>query len=97
MGQETVVLTRYGKPAGMLSGRGPQEDFPDYRVERDRPSIRYLESAHGSLRSGPGDGTRDMWDQNRTLSSPEIRRCRILQKMWTRTGEFAIKPGVGPL
>jgi PHD/YefM family antitoxin component YafN of YafNO toxin-antitoxin module len=52
-GQE-IVITRNGKPAGVLIGFGSEEDWFDYRLENDPRFLRRIERARNSLREGRG-------------------------------------------
>ena len=51
---EEVVITRHGKPAGVLIGFGSEDDWFDYRLEHDPAFRRRIESARASLRRGEG-------------------------------------------
>lgn len=52
--KEEVVITRHGKPAGILIGFGSEDDWFDYRLERDPRFVRRIEAARRSLRAGKG-------------------------------------------
>jgi prevent-host-death family protein len=52
--REEVVITRHGKPAGVLIGFESEEDWFDYRLENDPRFLQHIESARASLRSGKG-------------------------------------------
>jgi len=49
-----IVITRHGKPAGVLIGFESEDDWFDYRLEHDPRFLRRVESARASLRSGRG-------------------------------------------
>ena len=51
---EEIVISRAGKPAGVLIGFGSGDDWFDYRVENDPRFLRRIEEARGSLREGRG-------------------------------------------
>jgi prevent-host-death family protein len=51
---EEIVITRDGKPAGLLIGFGSQDDWLDYRLESDPRLPRRIEQAQKSLREGHG-------------------------------------------
>lgn len=51
---EEIVITRHGKPAGLLIGFESEEDWFDYRLENDPRFLRRIEQARGSLRAGRG-------------------------------------------
>lgn len=52
--KEEIVITRHGKPAGVLIGFESEEDWFDYRLENDPRFLKRIESARKSLRSGKG-------------------------------------------
>ncbi len=52
--KEEVVITRHGKPAGVLIGFGSEDDWFDYRLENDPRFLARIESARQSLREGRG-------------------------------------------
>ena len=49
-----IVITRHGRPAGVLIGFKSEDDWFDYRLENDPRFLRRIESARASLRSGRG-------------------------------------------
>jgi prevent-host-death family protein len=51
---EEIVITRNGKPAGVLIGFGSEDDWLDYRLENDPRFLRRVEQARKSLREGRG-------------------------------------------
>ena len=51
---EEVIITRHGKPAGMLIGFKSEDDWFEYRLERDPRFLRRIETARRSLRAGRG-------------------------------------------
>ncbi len=52
--KEEVVITRHGKPAGILIGFESEEDWIDYRLENDPGFLNRIEKARQSLREGRG-------------------------------------------
>jgi prevent-host-death family protein len=52
-GQE-IVITRNGKPAGLLIGFASEDDWFDYQLENDPRFFRRIEQARKSLREGRG-------------------------------------------
>lgn len=52
--KEEVVITRHGKPAGILIGFKSEDDWFDYRLENDPRFLARIESARRSLRRGEG-------------------------------------------
>lgn len=51
---EEVVITKHGRPAGVLIGFKSEDDWFDYRLERDPRFLRRVELARQSLRAGRG-------------------------------------------
>ena len=51
---QDIVITRHGKPAGVLIGFESEEDWLDYRLEHDARFLRRIEQARNSLRAGRG-------------------------------------------
>ena len=52
--KEEVVITRHGRPAGVLIGFESEDDWFDYRLENDPRFLARIESARRSLRAGRG-------------------------------------------
>jgi prevent-host-death family protein len=52
--RQEIVITRHGKPAGVLIGFESEEDWFDYRLEHDPRFLRRIEEARNSLRAGRG-------------------------------------------
>jgi prevent-host-death family protein len=49
-----IVITRHGKPAGVLIGFRSEEDWFDYRLENDPRFLDRVARARASLRAGRG-------------------------------------------
>jgi len=52
--KEEVLITRHGRPAGVLIGFESEDDWFDYRLENDPPFLARIESSRRSLREGRG-------------------------------------------
>jgi prevent-host-death family protein len=52
--KEEVVITRHGKPAGVLIGFETEDDWFEYRLENDPRFLDRIENARKSLRQGRG-------------------------------------------
>ena len=50
--KEEVVITRHGRPAGVLIGFESEDDWFDYRLEHDPRFLRRIEAARQNLRKG---------------------------------------------
>ena len=51
---EEIVITRHGKPAGILIGFTSEDDWFDYRLEHDPRFVRRIETARRHLQQGRG-------------------------------------------
>jgi prevent-host-death family protein len=49
-----IVITRHGKPAGVLICFETEHDWFDYRLENDPRFLRRIEKARANLRAGRG-------------------------------------------
>ncbi len=49
-----IVITRHGKPAGVLIGFESEDDWFDYRLENDPRFLKRIDQARQSLRAGRG-------------------------------------------
>ena len=52
--KEQIVITRHGKPAGVLIGFESEDDWFDYRLENDLRFLQRIETARRSLKLGRG-------------------------------------------
>jgi prevent-host-death family protein len=52
--KQEIVITRHGKPAGVLIGFKSEDDWFDYRLENDPRFLRRVQEARESLRTGRG-------------------------------------------
>jgi prevent-host-death family protein len=57
---EEIVVTRHGKPAGLLVGFATEDDWIDYRLEHDPRFVRRIAEARASLREGKGIRIEDL-------------------------------------
>jgi prevent-host-death family protein len=57
---QEIVITRHGKPAGVLIGFESEEDWFDYRLEHDPRFLRRVEQARSSLGAGRGVRLEDL-------------------------------------
>ena len=55
-----IVITRHGKPAGVLIGFASEDDWFDYRLEHDPRFLRRVEQARKSVRAGRGVRLEDL-------------------------------------
>ena len=52
--KEDVVITRHGKPAGVLIGFPSEDDWFEYRLASDPRFLKRIEAPRQSLREGRG-------------------------------------------
>ena len=57
---QEIVITRHGKPAGVLIGFESEDDWFEYRLEHDARFLRRIEQARESLRAGLGVRLEDL-------------------------------------
>jgi prevent-host-death family protein len=57
---QEIVITRHGKPAGLLIGFESEDDWFEYRLENDPRFLRRIEQARDSLRAGRGVRLEDL-------------------------------------
>ncbi len=57
---QEIVITRHGKPAGILIGFESEEDWFEYRLERDPRFLRRIQRARDSLRARGGVRLEDL-------------------------------------
>ena len=57
---EEIVITRHGRPAGILIGFGSEEDWFEYRLEHHPEFLRRIEDARAAIRAGQGIPLRDI-------------------------------------
>jgi prevent-host-death family protein len=53
-GKREIVITRHGRPAGVLIGFRSDDDWFDYRMEDDPRFLHRVERARKGLRAGKG-------------------------------------------
>lgn len=57
---EEVLITRHGRPAGVLIGFKSEDDWFEYRLENDPRFLQRIEAARRSLRAGKGIRLEDL-------------------------------------
>ena len=58
--KQEIVITRHGKPAGVLIGFESEEDWFDYELEKDPRFLERVEQARRSLKAGRGIRSEDV-------------------------------------
>jgi len=57
---EEIVITRHGRPAGVLIGFESEEDWFEYRLEHHPEFLRRIREARASLAAGEGTRLEDI-------------------------------------
>ncbi len=57
---EDIVITRHGKPAGVLIGFKSEDDWFEYRLENDPRFLARVQAARESIGSGRGVRIEDL-------------------------------------
>ncbi|TMI91751.1 MAG: type II toxin-antitoxin system Phd/YefM family antitoxin [Bacillati bacterium ANGP1] len=52
--KEEIVITRHGKPAGVLIGFSSEDDWFEYRLDHDPRFLRRIAQARRSIAAGKG-------------------------------------------
>lgn len=58
--KEQIVITRHGKPAGVLIGFESEDDWFDFRLENDPRFLKRIANARASLLGGRGIKIEDL-------------------------------------
>jgi len=58
--KQDIVITRHGKPAGVLIGFESEDDWFEYRLENDPRFLQRIKQARASLRAGRGVRLEDL-------------------------------------
>ena len=58
--RDDVVITRHGRPAGVLMGFASEDDWFEYRLQNDPRFLNRVESARKNLRRGRGTRLEDV-------------------------------------
>jgi prevent-host-death family protein len=52
--KQEIIITRHGKPAGVLIGFESEDDWFEYRMQTDPRFLWRIEAARASVRAGRG-------------------------------------------
>ena len=64
---EEIVITRHGKPAGVLVGFATEDDWFDYKLENDPRFLQRIARARESLQAGKGVRLEELQIKSRPL------------------------------
>jgi prevent-host-death family protein len=71
--REQVIITRHGKPAGILIGFADDDDWFDYCLENDPRFLHRIATARENLRAGKGIRLEDI-----KVANQEACRRRLI-------------------
>src|SRR5438105_8754982 len=74
-GDEEIIITRHGKPAGVLVGFASEDDWFDYKLEHDPRFLQRIARARASLKAGKGIKFEDLQSEPRSRSRRSKRRA----------------------
>ena len=60
--KEDIVITRHGKPAGLLVGFASEDDWFDHKLEHDPRFLKRIEESRQAVRRGRGVKLEDVED-----------------------------------
>jgi hypothetical protein len=60
--KEEVIITRHGKPAGVLIGFKSEDEWFEYRLQNDPRFLKRIEAARRNLQNGRGIPLEDLAD-----------------------------------
>ena len=52
--KEQIVVTKHGKPAGVVAGFATDDEWFDFQLENDPRFLRKIEESRASIRDGQG-------------------------------------------
>ena len=58
--KQEIVITRHGKPAGILIGFETEDDWFDYKLENDPRFLERIKRARQSIQAGGGTRLEDL-------------------------------------
>ena len=65
---EEIVITKHGKPAGLLVGFASEDDWFDYKLEHEPRFLARIARARESLRAGKGVRLEDLQPESKAVS-----------------------------
>ena len=71
--REEIVITRHGRPAGVLIGFESEDDWFEYRLEHNPEFLRRITQARAALERGEGTRLEDVEQKSK-------RRRRLTQR-----------------
>jgi len=74
--REQIVITKHGKPAGVLIGFESEDDWFDFRLENDPRFLKKVETSRASIRAGRGVSWEEVKEEDRRTSVSPVRSVR---------------------
>src|SRR5262245_42510224 len=71
---EDIIITRHGKPAGVLVGFASEDEWFDYKLEHDPRFLQRVARARESLQAGKGVKLEDVPREPKALPRRNRRR-----------------------
>jgi prevent-host-death family protein len=71
---EEIVITRHGKPAGVLVGFTTEDDWFDYKLEHDPRFLQRIARARKNLQTGKGVKLEDLQLEPKLIPR-QTKRC----------------------
>jgi prevent-host-death family protein len=62
--EEDIIITRHGKPAGILIGFESEDEWFEYRLENDPRFLKRIENARANLRAKRGIRLEDLPEED---------------------------------
>ena len=73
---EEIVITRHGRPAGVLIGFESEDDWFDYRIENHPEFLRQIAESRSALQKGLGIRLEDLDSERPKTLQPPSRTPR---------------------
>ena len=64
--KQEIVITRHGKPVGVLVGFASEDDWFDYKLQHDPRFLQRIARARESLQAGKGVKLEDLYPKPKT-------------------------------
>lgn len=79
-GKEQIVITRHGKPAGVLTGFATEDDWFDFQLENDPRFLKKIEASRAAVRAGKGIP----WERVKQDDDAQVKASRAPRRSRTR-------------
>jgi prevent-host-death family protein len=72
--QEEIVITRHGRPAGIIIGFETEDDWFDYKLENHPEFLGRIAASRAALAAGQGVRLEELEDQRPDIRTQPTRR-----------------------